>query len=72
MGELTDGATAWALVCLVVGHGVAVAGAFVAILLRLQQLEAERAADREDLDDLETWSRNVELRWDRERGRGTH
>jgi hypothetical protein len=71
VGELAEGATAWALVCLVVGHGVAVAGAFVAILLRLRQLAAERAADREDLDDLETWSRSVEARWNRERER-TH
>lgn len=70
MNELTEGATAWALVCLVVGHGVAVAGAFVAILLRLRQFAAERVADREDLDDLEAWSRNVEARWSRERGRG--
>lgn len=59
MTSALDSAAAWSLACLVIAHGLAVAGAFVVVLLRLRDLAARVEALREDVDDLEVDNRRT-------------
>ena len=60
MSGALDSAAAWSLACLVIVHGLVIAGAFVVVLLRLRDLAARVEALREDVDDLEAWTRRFD------------